>query len=97
MVVLLLIVAGVDRWESKSQITKAKKVYRFRAIPDGGSRLRAESLSGKHSVRLNRGVTNHPRPVLAPGSALGLLLSIALSSGQARITVNKMVRLRNYN
>jgi hypothetical protein len=48
-------------------------------------------------LELNRGVTNHPRPVLAPGAALGLLLSIALSSGQAMITVNKTVRLRNYN
>jgi hypothetical protein len=43
----------------------------------------------KLSLEINRGVTNHPRPVLAPGSALGLLLSIALSSGQASFTVNK--------
>ena len=38
---------------------------------------------------VNRGVSNHPRPVLAPGSALGLLLSIALSSGQANQSVVK--------
>src|SRR6185503_20848537 len=38
---------------------------------------------------VNRGVTNHPRPVLAPSSALGLLLSIALSSGQANQSVDK--------
>ena len=31
---------------------------------------------------------NHPRPVLAPGTALGLLLSIALSSGQANLSVD---------
>jgi hypothetical protein len=41
------------------------------------------------------GVTNHPRPVLAPGAALGLLLSIALSSGQATVTLNKPVHRCN--
>jgi len=43
----------------------------------------------------NQGVTNHPRPVLAPGAALGLLLSIALSSGQASLSLNKTVRGRH--
>ena len=74
------------------QITKAKKVYRFRAIPDGGSSVKGSFLVVLRRIQKtssNRGVTNHPRPVLAPGSALGLLLSIALSSGQANTSVEK--------
>ena len=80
-----------------SQLTKAKKVYRFRAIPDGGSKLsRTARHWGNPKVTLTEGVPKHPRPVLAPGSALGLLLSIALSSGQATIKVNKTIRRCNY-
>jgi hypothetical protein len=59
--------------------------------PGRGSRALFISLAHIES----QGVTNHPRPVLAPGAALGLLLSIALSSGQANLSLNKTVRGRN--
>ena len=79
-----------------SQITKAKKVYRFRAIPDGGPKLSRRARHCGTQKVITEGVPKHPRPVLAPGSALGLLLSIALSSGQATITVNKTIHRCNY-
>ena len=96
MVVLLLIRVGVDQWKVCLSSPKQKRFIAF--VPSRtGARVDNIVLVLKLCLELNRGVTNHPRPVLAPGAALGLLLSIALSSDQARITVTKTVRHCNYN
>ena len=90
MVVLLLIRVGIEPMESNVSDHQSKEGLSLSCHPGRG----LESITlcwAKTKSGVNRGVTRHPRPVLAPGSVLGLLLSIALSSGQANQSVDQGV------